>query len=170
MLLQDHLAGDPNQMAGSVLTSFTDMAAVLRELGNVLANPVNFPPSGGGLAQSSPNNLVRIFTARVPIQVRNPHGQTAEVELRVRPVNLPPDWMVSVSPVKATLASGQTITAEVQLTPGMAAVQGLQARAAVEAFVNNALIGGVVVDVLIPQAVFFNGKIRSFLPLLLKAP
>jgi hypothetical protein len=168
VFLQEHLAGDPNQMAGSVLASLSNLAATLRELGAVLMNPGNFPPSGGGLAQSTPNNLVRIFSARARIQVRNPLGNTAAVELRIRPVNLPPDWMVNVSPSKATLASGQTITAEVQFTPGMAAVQGLQPRAAVEAFADNTLIGGVVVDVLVPQAVYFDGQLRLYLPLILK--
>ena len=170
LILQEHLAADPSLMAGSVLASLNETAATLRELGTVLANPGNFPPSGEGLTQSAPNNLVRIFTARTPIQVGNPLGQTALVELRARPVNLPPDWMVSVSPSRATLAPGQTITAEVQLTPGMAVPQGLQTRVAVEGFVDTALIGGVVVDVLVPQALFFNGKLRLYLPLLLKVP
>lgn len=167
-ILQEHLAADPSQMAGSVLASLNDTAATLRELGAVLINPVNFPPPGNGLAQGTDNNLVRIFTARTGIQVRNPLGQTASVELRLRPVNLPPDWMVSVSPAKATLSPGQTITAEVRLTPGMAAVQGLQTRVAVEAYADNTLIGGVVVDVLLPQAVYFDGKLRLYLPLILR--
>lgn len=64
--------------------------------------------------------------------------------------------------------SGAVTTATVIVQPGLAAVQGTQPRLAVEGYISGTLIGGVVLDVLVPIAAFFDGKLRVYLPIIMR--
>jgi hypothetical protein len=48
-------------------------------------------------------------------------------------------------------------------------VQGAQPRVAIEGYISDTLIGGVVLDVMIPEAAFFDGKLRIYLPLVVRS-
>jgi len=47
-------------------------------------------------------------------------------------------------------------------------VQGTRPRVALEGSANGQLLGGVVMDVVVPTATFFDGKSRVYLPLLMR--
>ncbi|MDP2660541.1 MAG: hypothetical protein Q8R28_07420 [Dehalococcoidia bacterium] len=91
--------------------------------------------------------------------------QTATISLTVRRVDLPSDWMVTTTPASVTLPAGGQTTVNVSIQPGAATVQNTKPRVAVEAYAANQLLGGVVLDVLVPQTVRFDGKLRVYLPL-----
>jgi hypothetical protein len=139
----------------------------------VLLNPPNFAFSVGGsagLAQdaagAAPGSvlLARIFHTTASIPVGNPLTQTAAINLQFRRVDVPPDWLISLTPISVTLAPGQVITATVDVVAGSPVVQGTEPRVAVEGYANGNLIGGVVIDVLVPMQVNFDGKLRVYLP------
>jgi hypothetical protein len=167
---QARIAADPAQLAGSVMGRLEDMAAAFRPLGDVLMSPPNFPGSTTrNLALAAGDNkLVRIFEHTAAFQLANPLTETATIELRIRQVNLPLDWKVTVSPAAATLAPGELTTVTVTMRPGTAAVQGTQPRVAVEGYVDDELIGGVALGVMLPQHVSFVGPWRISLPLVLR--
>jgi hypothetical protein len=169
---QDAIAADPEETAGDLIVMLTELANEYRNLGNTLLNPPNFTLSLGGSggltaaqAGGEPDNLARIFSAVNTIQVGNPLGETATVELEVRRVDLPSDWMVTVSPISVTLAPGEQVSATVTIIPGASAVQGSTQRVAIEGYAGNQLLGGVVMDVLVPKYMEFDGNLDVFLPL-----
>ncbi|MGB4975382.1 MAG: hypothetical protein WBR35_01460 [Anaerolineae bacterium] len=168
---QRRLATNPNSVAGDVLQGWAELATALRNTGaSILAPPAfGYEVSGGGGEKASdeePNHsLVRLFETKSTFQVGNPLTQTATVDLRLRPLDLPSDWMVTISPDSVTLAPGEQITATVSVIPGTAVVQGAVPRVAAEGYVGNELIGGVVVDIVAPSYRFFDGGWRAYLPL-----
>ena len=84
--------------------------------------------------------------------------------MNVRRVDLPSDWMVATTPVSVTLPAGGQTTVNISIEPGAATVQNTRPRVAVEAYANNQLLGGVVLDVAVPQAIQFDGTLRVYLP------
>jgi hypothetical protein len=175
---QESLAGDPEAEAGSLTAYLIEVADKFRQLGGALQNPVNFGGGGSGssgaplastAAVTDTHNLIRLFeSTNITLPVGNPLTQTAVVELRVRPIDLPPDWMVSVTPVTATLAAGEQTIVTVSLRPGTAAVQGTQPRVAIEGYAAGQLLDGVVLDVMLPREILFDGRLRLYLPVTLK--
>lgn len=174
---QARLATDPATAAGSSQANLVDVANAFRELSEALLNPPNFlplgstggsgrPPSEGRPSSATPNRLVRVFENASTIQVGNPLSQTAVIDLRVRRIDLPADWMISVSPAQVTLAAGEVTTVTVSIVPGSAAVQGTIARGAVEGYIGAQLIGGVAIDTLLPRYQPFDGQLHVFLPLM----
>jgi hypothetical protein len=172
---QERIALDPAEVAGSVTQRMADAAIALRELGNAIL----FPPlpvfsvtgGSGGLAQAAgadapvqTDNLARVFKLEESIQVGNPLAETAMIELRVRRIDLPSDWIVAVQPITATLAPGEQISATVTVVPGAAAVQGAIARLAVEGYAGDQLLGGVAMDVIVPEYTAYDGALRFYLP------
>jgi len=162
------LAADPNEIAGDVLVYLADEAAAMREAGNYLANVQSFPAGAAATAAtgSSTNNLARVYGGSYSFPVGNPLTQTATIELRLRKMNMPADWGVSVSPITATLAPGEEFTATVRINPGLPVAQGTKPRVAVEGYANSDLIGGVVLDVMVPEKAFFDGHLYTYLPLI----
>ncbi|UCC88994.1 MAG: right-handed parallel beta-helix repeat-containing protein [Anaerolineales bacterium] len=171
-LSQAIIAEDSANLTGDILQILAEDADLMRELGNVLMNPPNFPPASGVTASASSNNLVRVFKSVSTFQVRNPLTGTATIDLRIRQLDMPPDWMVNVDPAAATLAPGEQMTATISIKPGTATVQGTQPRVAVEGYAGSELIGGVVVDVMVPEAaaLAFGGEQRVYLPIILQDP
>jgi len=161
---QERIAADPERMAGSLFARLTDLAVAYRELGAILQNPPNFPSdlpaAGPRRAAPQANRLLRVFETVQSFGVRNPLASTATVELRIRRVDLPGDWMVDVAPTSVTLGAGAQTTATVSVRAGAAAVQGTRPRVAVEGYANGQLIGGVALDVLLPRQVVFEPGAR----------
>ena len=177
-----HIAADPDEQAGSFSGFLTNLAALYRQVGAAILYPPTFglTISGSPGSASLPaavtavapppempptNNLARVYEVVNTIQIGNPTGQTATIDLRVRPVDLPSDWMVAVSPVSVTLAAGAQVAVEVRITPGGPAVQGTIPRVAVEGYVGSALLGGVTMDVIVPRNVLKPEK-PIFLPVI----
>ncbi|MBN1660629.1 MAG: Ig-like domain-containing protein [Anaerolineae bacterium] len=167
---QARLAADPEEVAGSVVTRLRTTAAALRPLGDVLMNPPNFD-QGAGVGTTAPGsaNLARIFVGHTPFQIGNPLPDAAAIELRVRSLDLPPDWMVSVSPTSVSLAPGGQVTGVLTVRPGLASVQGTRPRVAVEGYIDDELIGGIVVDVMVPRHAVGGPVHRVYLPLVVRA-
>ncbi|RME40639.1 MAG: hypothetical protein D6796_16945, partial [Caldilineae bacterium] len=170
---QQKIAADPNAETGSLKTYLTDLSAYFRRLGEILTGLQNFPTvttgrTAGGATFAGPNRLARVYESAAEIGVGNPLTHTATISLAVRRVDMPDDWLASVTPRAVTLAPGETTTVTVRVSPGSATVQGTRARIAVEGYAGGQLIGGVVHDVLVPQAAFFDGSLHLYLPLVLK--
>ena len=169
---QARIAADSEELAGSVMTRLAAIAGALRPLGAVLMNPPNFDEAATARvvdASLASTNLARIFFSRTPFQIGNPLAEAATVEVRVRGLDLPPDWMVSVSPSFVDLQPGEEVTGLITIRPGLAAVQGTQPRVAVEGYVDDELIGGVVVEVMVPRHVIAGPKKAVYLPLVLRS-
>ncbi len=167
-LRQDILAQDPVQLAGDLLQKLREAAQALREAGATLVAEQNYA-SPAGLKSSdtsaTPNNLVQVYRTQVPIRVGNPATVTDTISLKTRPLGLPLDWSVSVSPASVTLGPGEAITATVTIVPGGPTAQGTVPRVAVEGFnSSDELIGGVVVDVVAPAQGNFDGQLHVYLP------
>jgi hypothetical protein len=177
-LLQQRLAVDPASMEGSVTQGMTNHALSLRALSNAILYPVDVPFSisiSGGLAFAGVggtpvqnDNLTRLFARETTFLVGNPYTQTATVELKIRPIDLPPDWIISISPASATLAPGESVTVTVRFVPGSPVPQATTVRFAVEGYVNSKLIGGVVIDSVTPYYTGFEGQLPIYLPIVKK--
>lgn len=173
---QRRMQADPSESTGQTIQRWEALALAYRALGAELSNfsifPDNSSPNTGfGLFDSallvSPGNLVRLGTLSESFQVGNPLTQTAVIDLIVRPVDVPPDWQVEVNPRQVTLAPGDFITATLQLTPGAGMPQDTLVEVAVEGYAGSQLLGGIAVQVLAPEQVFYDGTWRSYLPVLL---
>lgn len=170
----ERLTSDPLEYDDfTVQDLLADLAADARVLAPLMINAPNFP-SPASTARSGQaadtSRLARVFAKTVEFQIGNPLSQTATIDLQVRPVSLPGDWLATVTPMTATLQSGETITGFVEVHPGSAAPQGLIPRLAVEGRINGELIGGLVVDIMIPLSAEALAENRIFLPLMMRSP
>jgi hypothetical protein len=111
--------------------------------------------------------MVQLFNTTETVQVANPVTATSSitVDLSARRIDLPADWTVSVSPAQVILAPGAQTTVTVEIAAGAPLPQGSLPRVAVEGYVGSRLLGGVVVEVLVPNYVFFDGHLHIYLPL-----
>ncbi len=169
-ILQERINSDPAQGAGSVRTLLSQMSTALRTAGQALADTTTSGltnatlQSNNSSAPTATNNLIRVYQETYPLAIANSSTQSETIRLRVRPIDLPADWGAAVSPITVTLKAGEQTTVHLTVAPGTAAVQGTHPRVSVEGYVNNELIGGVVQDVIVPDTVAFDGKIKSYLP------
>ena len=166
---QRRIALDPETQAGSILDHMLEMARAYGQAADMILITPTFTKGGrAGLAslneQAPLHNLVSLASLTREVQVGNPTAAPATVDLRVRPVDLPPDRSVFVSPTQVLLAPGQVITAEVTMRPGLAAVQGESYTAAVEGFINGTLVGGVAVQVFAPEWTDLDAPWSIYLP------
>jgi hypothetical protein len=97
------------------------------------------------------HGLVSVAGTEARVPVSNPRDETATIELRIRRLDVPADWMVRVAPRSLTLAPGEEAEVTVTLQPGTSSVQATQPRVALEGYVDGSLINGVVVGVMIPR-------------------
>jgi hypothetical protein len=172
---QGIIAADPNDLTGNLLDFYTDEAAISRDLGYALLDNYNFRPrssvggSPGLLAPTADGNtLAHIDNSVVTLQVGNPLTQTALIDLEIRRIDLPADWTASVSPAQVSLAPGEETTVTVTVLTGSLVPQGAMPRVAVEGYVGDQLLGGVVVEIIVPRYVFFDGNVRLYMPLVEK--
>jgi len=159
---QGIIAAKPDDLAGNLLNIYTGEAALSRELGYSLLNPSAYEPGisisgGAGLrpTTATSNTLAQINNLVETLQLGNPLTTTALIEVRTRRIDLPADWMVSVSPAQVSLAPGEQTTVTVTVAPGSLVPQGNVSRVAVEGYAGNQLLGGVVVDIVVPRYVPF---------------
>ncbi len=176
-LRQAYLAVDPAEMTGSIYDDLQYRADFFGTMGRMVTDP---PPLGPikrlatgssmspALDDAEPETfpLARTTPTHPVIQVGNPLTTTATIELRVRPLGLPADWVVILSETSLVLEPGQSVPVTVMIRPGMPVVQGSQPGLAVEGYINGQLIGGVAIDVLVPSYIDFTMPFRSYLPVL----
>lgn len=157
------VAADPRDQTGSLFEWFAQLADVFEELADTLEGQENFAAQAAEqsgavrLAESGAANFVDIGEAVHEIPVRNPLDTATSVTMRVRPLNMSPDWMVTVTPDSFDLASGETRTVTVRTVPGLPPRQGDQPALALEAWARNEdLIGGVVLQLMVPEFASFS--------------
>ena len=163
----------PVELTGDLVPQLQSLRGQLYMLGSVLINPYAFQPhfsvsgSAGLLAPSTAagNTLVQLSSFTSTVQVGNPLTSTKIIDLRIRRISLPADWGASVSPAQVTLAPGAVTTVTVTIVAGAPLLQGSQPSVAVEGYVGSTLLGGVVVQALAPNYVFFDGHLHLWLPL-----
>jgi hypothetical protein len=175
---QEIIAADPNDIAGNLLDIYTNEAFVSRNSGNALLHPYSFAPgfsvSGGAgrmqataVTTATGNTLAQIGNTSTTIQVGNPLTQTTAIDVRARRIDLPADWAVDVSPAQVTLAPGEVTAVTVNILTASPVSQGSIPRVAVEGYAGSQLLGGVVIDVVVPKYVPFVPW-RVYLPLILR--
>lgn len=168
---QEIIAANPADLTGDWLDIYAQEAYSMRQAGDQLLHPELFNPGfsvtgGAGMAaQASGNDMAQIQNTSQTIQVSNPLTQTATINLQTRRIDLPADWGVAVSPAQATLAPGAIITATVTIAAGEPVAQGSQPSVAVEGYSGSQLLGGVVIQIVVPHYRPFDGKLHSYLPL-----
>ncbi len=171
---QEIIATNPADIAGDLIDIYTQEAATVRDTGNAILHPNMFNSGfhvGGGAGLESiaatGNVMAQVNNTTDTIQVGNPLTTTATIDLRVRRIDLPADWAVSVSPGQVTLGPGEMIAVSVTVLAGTPLPQGRLPQVAVEGYVNGQLIGGVAVAVVIPTYRPFDGSLHLYLPLVL---
>ena len=168
---QEIIATNPADIAGDLITLYTGEAATDRDTGNAILHPsmfnVGFSVGGsaGRTTADTGNYMAQVYNTTETIQVSNPLTATATIDLRARRIDLPADWSASVSPGQATLAPGQKITATLNILAGTPLLQGRRPSVAIEGFAGSQLLGGVVVEVVVPEYIAFDGNLRLYLPL-----
>jgi len=179
-LRQTILAAQPEDLAGDVVLKMQALRDELLGLSDVLLNPLAFAPGvsvGGSAGQQLPadggparpaagNSLAQVFNSVTTFQLGNPLTHTALIDVSARRIDLPADWAVEVSPAQVTLAPGQQATVTVSVIPGSPAPQGSLPRVAVEGYAGSQLLGGVVIDIVVPNYVAFDGQLHLYLPVL----
>ncbi|HJX52723.1 MAG TPA: Ig-like domain-containing protein, partial [Polyangia bacterium] len=150
---QQILALRPEDLAGDRVAVWAAMSAAWREMGNALLAP---PPIMASAALpsalvTSQGNLARIYGRTSSFVLGNPLTTTATINLQVRQVDLPRDWTVKLTPSSVTLAPGKQTKVLVDIQPGSSLAQGSKPRLAVEAYAQDQLLGGVVLDTLVPK-------------------
>lgn len=157
------ISADPNQLAGSQLQVWRDVADAYRELGNALLNTrsydVGSTVGGSGRAESE-IDLVAVYESSASIVVGNPTAEEATIDLRLRPVGLPWDWSASLSTNSVTLQPGEETTVRVNIAAGLAVPEGVTPSVAVEGFIDGELLSGVVIEVAVP----FEGTFTPNVP------
>jgi hypothetical protein len=152
---QERLAQDPEAVAGSLVERLERLVGDLGRLAHAFRPPTSAFGSGPSarmlMTSGDYHNLVRSFDHTTSFLVGNPLPETATVELRVRRIDLPPDWTVLLETPSLTLAPGEEVRVSATIQPGTAARQGSVPRAAVEGYISGELIGGVVLDILLPE-------------------
>ncbi len=171
---QSILAANPQDLAGDLIPKMQDLRDQFYLLGGVLLHPEVFSPGltvtgGAGLQpQAAGNSLTQVYDSVTTIQLANPLTQTVQINVNARRIDLPADWAVDVSPAQVTLTKGQQITVTVSIIAGSPAPQAIIPRVAVEGYAGSQLLGGVVIDVMVPYYDPFDGKLHLYLPVVHK--
>jgi hypothetical protein len=169
---QEIIAANPDDLDGNILDFYTHEATVSRELGNALLTTYTFNPgssvggSPGREATAGFNTLAQIYNTTSTIQLSNPLTQTQVIDLSIRRIDLPADWTASVSPSQVTLDPGEQVSATVTVLTGSPLPQGSLPRVAVEGYAGSELLGGVVVEIVAPHYIPFDGNLHLYLPML----
>lgn len=148
------LAADPEELSRqSVMTALTDVAGRLRDLAPSLIDLDSFGDESAAeiVPESGSQNLVRVYQSERVIPVGNPLDEAATITLRIRRLSLPSDWMVSVRPTRLELAAGEQKDVVLTVGAGTATPRGIAPRVALEAYANDALLGGVELTTVVPN-------------------
>ena len=171
---QGYIQADPEKVAGSPRAKLLELVTRFAMLGQSLLYPEVFSPSfsvGGSAGlllegAGSGNTMAQVYETHTTIQLGNPLTQTTTIEISVRPIDLPADWVASVFPMQVTLLPGEQVTVTVSIVPGAPAPQGTTPSIAVEGYVGGVLLGGVTIDVVVPRYLLFDGMWRVYLPII----
>jgi hypothetical protein len=171
-LRQRILAANPQDLAGDLIPKMQDLRDQFYLLGGALLNPDVFFPvfSVSGSAGLRPltaygNTMAQVYDTSTTIQLSNPLTQTTQINVTARRIDLPAEWAVDVSPTQITLGVGQQTTVTVSIIAGTPVPQGSLPRVAVEGYAGSRLLGGVVVDIMVPKYTPFDGKLHLYLPM-----
>ena len=126
--------------------------------------------TGANASNAETINLVRTGEAEFSFEVGNPYAVETTIDLRVRRIDLPADWVVTLSADSVTLLPGEQATITARAVPGLPGVQGTRPRFAVEGMANGELVGGVEFSVYLPEYAPFTGSDRLYLPMLRTKP
>lgn len=168
------IAEDATTKTGSLFEQWRELAAAYRLLANNIKGLPTFAPIQAALPLNLRSSayatagLARVYDTTTRITLGNPFTHSVTLDLNVRRLNLPADWIAIVSPLSVMLAPGATAPATLTLVPGSALPQGEVLRVALEGFIDTKLVGGYVVDVRVPRQVALPGR-RIHLPLIRKA-
>jgi Bacterial Ig-like domain (group 1) len=170
---QEIIASSPADIAGDLISIYTSEAATARETGNAILHPAVFNPGysvggTGGSPQVVNNLMAQVYDLTSSFILSNPNATTSVINLTVRRIGLPADWTVDVSPAQVSLDPGQQVTVTVSVVAGSPLPQGSRPRLAVEGYVNGQLLGGVALDIVVPQYRPFDGFLRTYLSLVSK--
>ncbi len=167
------IARDPADLAVSVRAYTSQAIEDYRVVGNLLAYPrPTFSQQVAGVLSAASGsavtaNLAGVTDVTETIEVGNPLSTTATIELRLRPLGIPANWAMSVFPPSLTLAPGAHQPVTITVSPASASVQGTTPRLAVEGYVNDELLGGVALTIVVPNYAPMGGY-RVFLPLVVR--
>ncbi|HOA14253.1 MAG TPA: Ig-like domain-containing protein [Myxococcota bacterium] len=162
---QQLITGEISQYVGDLFPQWNRLVDAWRTLGmiysaagmfNAYQGPTSIAklPSLGiveGRLETARSSLVRMYETMTTFKVGNPTSATADIEIRVRRVDVPPDWTVTVTPAVVTLDPGATADITATIRPATAVPQGSVQRLAFEGYIGNTLIGGVVSDIAAPK-------------------
>jgi Bacterial Ig-like domain (group 1) len=171
---QSIITANPTDLAGDVIQNMLAIADQFNDLGYILQHPYAFVPlavggSAGFMAQTNPTNaMAQVYNSSSTFLLANPLGAQTQITLKVRRLDLPADWGVTASPLKVTLDPGQQVMVTVNIVPGSPLPQGSRPRVAVEAYAGSTLLGGVVIEVLVPLYRPFDGFLRVYAPVIEK--
>lgn len=172
VIRQSIITAKPEDLAGDLIPKMQQLRDQFYLLGGVLTHPEVFSPGysvsgSAGLVfqpQATGNSLTQVYNSITTIQLANPLTQTTQINVNARRIDLPADWAVDVSPAQVTLKAGEQTTVTVSAIAGSPLPQGSLPRVAVEGYAGSQLLGGVVVDVMVPYYAPFDGKLRMYLP------
>jgi hypothetical protein len=171
---QGVIALAPERMAGDVLVRLGQLATAYRGMALDLRGGAHFDASHSAPASTKVNmdngsihRLARAGEIQETIQIGNPFASAATIDLHVRPIDLPPDWIVSLSSSSLTLAPGEQQPVTVRIVPGTA-IQGSVAQVAVEGYAADKLIDGVAFNVPVPEQRAFEKPFAVHLPLMVR--
>ena len=170
------VAANPQDMAGDVITNMQQVSAAFYLLGGDLTHPTFFDPPlvvAGGIARpfmpkATGNTMAQPYDLTTTIQLANPLATTELINISVRRISLPADWNVVISPAQVSLGPGAQTTVTVTVITGSPVPQGSDPQAAIEGYAGTQLLGGVVIDLGIPNYAPFDGKLRLYLPTIKK--
>ncbi len=101
--------------------------------------------------------------------VGNPTNRRATVRLVVRPANLPINWSATLDQPSVTLDAGATTEMVLTLSPGSVPVlEDAPVQVAVEGYIGEELIGGIVVQQIIPAVSPASTTETVYLPLVVR--
>jgi hypothetical protein len=163
--LEIALRQTPEGLAGRTADQLRSIEAFYRDMAPWLGSRRVFPEQSGPTAEAgaltaadAPSNLAAVGDTTTTFELGNPLDSTATIDLRSRPISLPPGWTVRLSTTQVTLDPGATTTVAVTIVPSGPTVQGTIVKVAVEGYVAGELLGGLVAAVVIPAYVPFPGS------------
>lgn len=120
------------------------------------------------MAQDTPASF-RIEPITSRFVVGNPTNRRATVQLVVRPANLPINWAATLDRTSITLDAGATTEVVLTLAPGQAPVlEDAPVQVAVEGYIGTELIGGIVVQQIIPSVAPASTTATVYLPFVVR--
>lgn len=149
-VLQEQINADPLEVTLSRATYVQQLVQAYQDLGNILTNDSSLVRNSL-LTLVPESNLLRTHENSQTFTLANPGNSKALVELKIRRLDIPPEWAINVFPETITLAAHEETTGTIEVKATTAWIRGTRPRVAVEGYIGTQLIGGVVMDVLIPK-------------------